>query len=94
MLPSQIDLVFVLIHLTLNAVSVSGTTDRGDGQGQRFYDKERKDQIQELLKFNGKDFDDDVSQVPFHAAFVFEDVDDIYWVHEWLLNDIINQHAS
>ena len=31
--------------------------------------------------------------MPFHAAYVFDDVDDIYWAHEWLLNDVINLHA-
>ena len=36
---------------------------------------------------------DDVSRVPFHAAYVFEDVDYIYWAHEWLLNEVINIHA-
>ena len=35
----------------------------------------------------------DIGQVPFHAAYVFGDVDDIYWAHEWLLNEVINIHA-
>ena len=43
--------------------------------------------------FDEKCFNDDISQVPFHVAHVFEDVDDIYWAHEWLLYDVINQHA-
>ena len=43
--------------------------------------------------FDEKHFNDDISQVPFHAAYVFDDVDDIYWAHEWLLNDVINLHA-
>ena len=43
--------------------------------------------------FDEKRFNDDISQVPFHAAYVFDDVDDIYWAHEWLLNDVINLHA-
>ena len=31
--------------------------------------------------------------MPFHAAYVFDDVDYIYWAHEWLMNNIINEHA-
>ena len=31
--------------------------------------------------------------MPFHASYVFEDVNDIYWALEWLLNDVINLHA-
>ena len=46
-----------------------------------------------LKKFDSKAFNDDVSQVPFHVAFIFDDVDDIYWAHERLLNDIISDHA-
>ena len=43
--------------------------------------------------FDEKRFNVDISQVPAHAAYVFDDVDDIYWAHEWLLNDVINLHA-
>ena len=32
--------------------------------------------------------------MPFHAAFVFEDVVSIYWVHEVLLNDVIKDHVA
>ena len=32
-----------------------------------------------------------VSYVYF--SYVFDDVDDIYWAHEWLLTDVINEHA-
>ena len=32
-------------------------------------------------------------QVSFHAVFVFDDVDDIYWAHELLLADDISEHA-
>ena len=40
-----------------------------------------------------KEFSDDVDRIPFHAAYVFDDVDDIYWAHELLLTDVINEHA-
>ena len=43
--------------------------------------------------FDETEFSEDVGRIPFHAAYVFNDIDDIYWVHEWLLADIINEHA-
>ena len=55
--------------------------------------EKRKIKNRSFKNFNEKDFDDAVGRVPFHAAYVFEDIDDIYWAHEWLLNDIINEHA-
>ena len=44
-------------------------------------------------KIESEAFIEDVSRVPFYAAFVFDDVDDIYWAHELLLNDVIKDHA-
>ncbi len=38
-------------------------------------------------------FSDAVGAIPFHVAYVFDDVDDIYWAHETLLLDIIDEHA-
>jgi len=43
--------------------------------------------------FDEYDFNKDLSRVPFHVAHIFDDVDDIYYVHESLLKDIINEHA-
>ena len=36
---------------------------------------------------------EDVGWIPFQAAYVFNDIDDVYGAHEWLLTDIINEHA-
>ena len=55
--------------------------------------EKQKIKYRSYKNFDEKCFNDDISQVPFHVAHVFEDVDDIYWAHEWLLNDVINQHA-
>ena len=30
---------------------------------------------------------------PFEVAYVFDDVDDIYWAHEVLLTDLLNENA-
>ena len=34
--------------------------------------------------FNEEEFNKDLQLVPFHAAYVFEDIDDIYWAWEEL----------
>ena len=31
--------------------------------------------------------------IPFDVAYVFDDVDDIYWAHEVLITDVLNDHA-
>ena len=38
-------------------------------------------------------FNDDVGRIPFHAAYAFEDIDDIYWAHERLLSEVVDIHA-
>ena len=43
--------------------------------------------------FDKAGFAEDVGRIPFQAVNVFDDINDVYWVHEWLLTDIINEHA-
>ena len=43
--------------------------------------------------FDAAQFSTEVSKIPFHAALVFDDVKDIYWAHERLLADVIDEHA-
>ena len=43
--------------------------------------------------FDAALFSTDVSKIPFHAALVFDDVEDIYWAHERLLAGVIDEHA-
>ena len=38
-------------------------------------------------------FNEDLSNVPFHIAHVFDDIDDIYLTHEHLLKQVIDEHA-
>ena len=45
-----------------------------------------------------KNFDEaqlsgDLSRDPFHVAHIFDDADDIYWAHELLLKEVIDEHA-
>ena len=34
----------------------------------------------------------DLDQVPFHVAHIFEDMSDVYWAHEKLLGEIVDEH--
>lgn len=43
--------------------------------------------------FDEDDFNQDLSRVPFHVAHTFDDIDDVYYVHETLLKEVINDHA-
>ena len=43
--------------------------------------------------FNRDDFQKDLSRVPFHAAYVFDDIDDVYWYWETLYNQVLDDHA-
>ena len=45
-------------------------------------------------KFNEEEFNKDLQLGPFHAAYVFEDIDDIYWAWEELYKNILDDHAS
>ena len=38
-------------------------------------------------------FSRDVSQIPFHVAYVFEDVDDVAWAWEKMFTDLLDEHA-
>ena len=55
--------------------------------------KSKKISYRSYKKNNEKCFYVSISQMPFRVAYVFDDVEDIYWAHELLLNDVINLHA-
>ena len=56
-------------------------------------ENKQKTKYRSFKNFDQNEFYEDVGQVPFHAAYVFDDIDDIYWAHEKLLTDIIDKHA-
>ncbi len=43
--------------------------------------------------FNRDSFPEDLSRVPSHAAYVFDDLDDVYWCWETLYNQVLDDHA-
>ena len=43
--------------------------------------------------FDTAQFNEDLSRVPFHVAQIFDDIDDVYWAHETLLKQVIDEHA-
>ena len=51
--------------------------------------KERKVTLRSYKNFDEAKLNDDLSRVPFQAAHIFDDVDDIYWAHELLLREVI-----
>lgn len=38
-------------------------------------------------------FSRDVSQIPFHVAYVFDDVDDVAWVWGKMFTGLLDEHA-
>ena len=55
---------------------------------------EKKEVIFRSFKtFSKAELNDELSQVPFHVAKIFDDVDDIYWAHVTLLRQVVNEHA-
>ena len=46
-----------------------------------------------LKHFDQERFLDDLNKVPFSTAYIFDDVDDVYWCWEKLLNEILDDHA-
>ena len=42
---------------------------------------------------NRDSFQEDLSRVLFHAAYVFDDLDDVYWCWETLYNQVLDDHA-
>ena len=43
--------------------------------------------------FSDAEFNQELSQVPFHVAHIFDDIDDIYWAHETLLREVLDEQA-
>ena len=53
----------------------------------------RKIKCRSYKHFDERVFNEAVGVIPFDVAYVFDDVDDIYWAHEVLLTDVLNEHA-
>ncbi|KAH3849140.1 hypothetical protein DPMN_091536 [Dreissena polymorpha] len=53
----------------------------------------KKVKLRSYKNFDETKFNEDLSNVPFHIAHVFDDIDDIYWTHEHMLKQVIDEHA-
>ena len=53
----------------------------------------RKINCRTYNNFDEKAFNDAVGVIPFHVSYVFGDINDIYWAHEYLLKDVLDEHA-
>jgi hypothetical protein len=51
-----------------------------------------KVKFRSYTNFDSTTFVADISSAPFNVAYVFDDIDDIYWAHEHILNNIIDEH--
>ena len=43
--------------------------------------------------FDTAQLNEDLSHVPFHVAQIFDDIDNVYWAHEMLLRQVIDEHV-
>ena len=53
----------------------------------------RKIYYRSMRKFNESSFQSDVNNIPFHVCDIFDDIDDKYWAHNLLVNDVLDSHA-
>ena len=56
--------------------------------------KKKKVTFRSYKNFNKAELNDGFSQVHFHVAHIFDDVDDIYWAHETLLRQVVDEYAT
>ena len=55
--------------------------------------EKKKVTFRSYKNFDEAQLNNDLSRVPFQVAHTFVDVDDIYWAHELLLREVIEEHA-
>ena len=55
--------------------------------------KHLKIKYRSFKNFDVDAFSEAVGVAPFEVAYIFDDVDDIYWAHEVILTDLLNEHA-
>ena len=44
-----------------------------------------------LKNSNEHNFNADANRIPFNASYAFDDPDNVYWAHEYLLNEVIDE---
>ena len=45
------------------------------------------------IKHGSEELDSFSVYIPFHVSYVFEDPDDVYWAHETLIKEVIDEHV-
>ena len=66
-------------------VAIRGAAARVDTQSTKY---------RSYKNFDQGAFNNDIGRIPFHAAYAFEDVDEMVWANEKLLSEVIDQHAK
>ncbi|XP_069140974.1 uncharacterized protein [Argopecten irradians] len=51
-----------------------------------------KSKFRSFKNFEQNVFNSDLSNVPFHVAYVFDDTEDVYWAHDKLLREVVDEH--
>ena len=46
-----------------------------------------------MKHFSESAFQNDVDSIPFHVCDIFEDIDDVYWMHDKLFMSVLDKHA-
>ena len=46
-----------------------------------------------MKHFSENAFRNDVDSIPFHVYDIFDDIDDVYWMHDKLLMSVLDKHA-
>ena len=43
--------------------------------------------------FDSHKFSTDIEQIPFSVCKIFDDIDDVYWAHSAMIQNVVNEHA-
>ena len=46
-----------------------------------------------MKHFSENAFQNDVDSIPFHVCDIFDDIDDVYWMHDKLFMSVLDRHA-
>ena len=46
-----------------------------------------------MKHFSDIAFQNDVGSIPFHVSNIFDDIDDVYWMHDKLFMSVLDKHA-
>ena len=51
-------------------------------------------QYRSFQGFDREVFLQDLERVPWHVPYIFDDINDVYWAHDSLFREVIDDHSS